>query len=45
MKFSNKKASNVKLAYIGGGSRGWAWGLMMGLGADERSGGGRRYER
>lgn len=24
MKFVNNKAENVKIAYIGGGSRGWA---------------------
>ena len=23
--------SNLKIAYIGGGSRGWAWGLMSDL--------------
>ena len=22
---------NIKIAYIGGGSRGWAWGLMSDL--------------
>lgn len=27
----NVKAENVKIAYIGGGSRGWAWGLMTDL--------------
>ena len=27
----NNKAENVKIAYIGGGSRGWAWGLMSDL--------------
>lgn len=31
MKFVNNKAENVKIAYIGGGSRGWAWGLMSDL--------------
>ena len=31
MKIINKKAENVKIAYIGGGSRGWAWGLMSDL--------------
>ncbi|MDR2044482.1 MAG: alpha-glucosidase/alpha-galactosidase [Clostridium sp.] len=25
------KAQNVKIAYLGGGSRGWAWGLMSDL--------------
>lgn len=31
MKFINNKAEEVKIAYIGGGSRGWAWGLMSDL--------------
>ena len=31
MKFVNNKAEEVKIAYIGGGSRGWAWGLMSDL--------------
>lgn len=31
MNFNEKKAENVKIAYIGGGSRGWAWGLMSDL--------------
>ncbi|MBE7012246.1 MAG: alpha-glucosidase/alpha-galactosidase [Ruminococcaceae bacterium] len=31
MKYSGKKAEGVKIAYIGGGSRGWAWGLMSDL--------------
>lgn len=35
MKIVNKKAENVKIAYIGGGSRGWAWGLMSDLVANE----------
>lgn len=26
-----KKAGNIKIAYIGGGSRGWAWSLMSDL--------------
>ena len=26
-----KKVENLKLAYVGGGSRGWAWGLMSDL--------------
>ncbi len=33
MKYTNNKAENVKIAYIGGGSRGWAWGLMSDLAA------------
>lgn len=28
---SEKKVSEIKIAYIGGGSRGWAWGLMSDL--------------
>lgn len=35
MKIVNKKAENVKIAYVGGGSRGWAWGLMSDLAANE----------
>jgi alpha-galactosidase len=31
MYFENKKAKDVKIAYIGGGSRGWAWLLMNDL--------------
>ena len=28
---SGNKVSDIKIAYIGGGSRGWAWGLMSDL--------------
>lgn len=31
MKYTNKDAEGVKIAYVGGGSRGWAWGLMSDL--------------
>ena len=31
MKIENEKATGVKIAYIGGGSRGWAWKLMSDL--------------
>lgn len=31
MKFSQNKVEEIKIAYIGGGSRGWAWGLMSDL--------------
>ena len=31
MKYEGNKASEIKIAYIGGGSRGWAWGLMSDL--------------
>lgn len=30
----NEKAKNLTVAYIGGGSRGWAWGFMMDLALD-----------
>ncbi len=33
MNFKDGKFENVKIAYIGGGSRGWAWGLMSDLAA------------
>lgn len=39
MRYSGNKAEDVKIAYIGGGSRGWAWGLMSDLaGVDDISG-------
>ena len=31
MKYTDKGAVDIKIAYIGGGSRGWAWGLMSDL--------------
>ncbi len=31
MNYNGNKAENLKIAYIGGGSRGWAWGLMSDL--------------
>ena len=31
MKYVNNKVTDLKIAYIGGGSRGWAWGLMSDL--------------
>ncbi len=31
VKYTDKGAENVKIAYIGGGSQGWAWGLMSDL--------------
>lgn len=31
MKYVNGRVEGLKLAYIGGGSRGWAWGLMSDL--------------
>ena len=35
MKYINNKAEDVKIAYIGGGSRGWAWKLMTDLAKEE----------
>ena len=31
MKHLKNRVEDVKIAYIGGGSRGWAWGLMSDL--------------
>ena len=31
MKITDNKATDIKIAYLGGGSRGWAWGLMADL--------------
>lgn len=31
MNYTDNKVENVKIAYVGGGSRGWAWGLMSDL--------------
>lgn len=31
MKYADNKVTDLKIAYIGGGSRGWAWGLMSDL--------------
>ena len=39
MNYRGHKAENVRIAYIGGGSRGWAWGLMSDLAlCDDMSG-------
>lgn len=39
MKYTKNGAEDLKIAYIGGGSRGWAWGLMSDLAAaDDISG-------
>lgn len=39
MNYTDKGVENLKIAYIGGGSRGWAWGLMSDLAAcDDMSG-------
>ena len=41
----NGRAEDIKIAYIGGGSRGWAWGLMSDLvQADDISGEVRLYD-
>ena len=31
MIYGKGKVTGIKIAYIGGGSRGWAWGLMSDL--------------
>ena len=31
MKYVDNKVKDIKIAYVGGGSRGWAWGLMSDL--------------
>ena len=39
MRYNGNKAEEIKIAYIGGGSRGWAWGFMSDLAAaDDISG-------
>lgn len=35
MKYVGNHVEDVKIAYIGGGSRGWAWGLMSDLAGNE----------
>ena len=35
MKYKNNKVSDIKIAYIGGGSRGWAWTFMTDLSMDD----------
>ena len=35
MQYHNGKVDGLKIAYIGGGSRGWAWGLMSDLASCE----------
>ncbi len=35
MKFYENRAEDVVIAYIGGGSRGWAWGLMSDLASQD----------
>ncbi len=31
MRYNGSKVEGIKIAYVGGGSRGWAWGLMSDL--------------
>ena len=39
MRYRDNKVEDVKIAYIGGGSKGWAWGLMSDLAeCDDMSG-------
>ena len=39
MKYTDKGVEGLKIAYVGGGSRGWAWGLMSDLvGSEDISG-------
>ena len=35
MKYANNKVSDLQIAYIGGGSRGWAWTFMTDLSMDD----------
>nr|WP_288826031.1 alpha-glucosidase/alpha-galactosidase [uncultured Clostridium sp.] len=35
MKYENNKVSDIQIAYIGGGSRGWAWTFMTDLSMDD----------
>ena len=35
MKYENNKISDLQIAYIGGGSRGWAWTFMTDLSMDD----------
>lgn len=35
MKYNGNKVEGIKIAYVGGGSRGWAWGLMSDLASCE----------
>lgn len=39
IKFTNRSADNLKIAYIGGGSRGWAWNFMSDLAMSRELGG------
>ncbi len=39
MKYADNKVRDLKIAYIGGGSRGWAWTFMTDLSMDDSLGG------
>ncbi len=39
MKYSKGKVTDINIAYIGGGSRGWAWTFMTDLALEEQLGG------
>jgi galacturan 1,4-alpha-galacturonidase len=36
MDYNQNKVSNINIAYIGGGSKGWAWGLMSDLASESQ---------
>ena len=36
MNYRDNKAENLNIAYIGGGSRGWAWTFMTDLALEDR---------
>lgn len=36
MRYENDRVADLQIAYIGGGSRGWAWGLMTDLAMEEK---------
>jgi alpha-galactosidase len=39
MKFDNRKVTDIRIAYIGGGSRLWAWNLISDMALEEALGG------
>ncbi len=39
VRFEGNKVTDINIAYIGGGSRGWAWGLMSDLAMEEQMSG------
>jgi alpha-galactosidase len=36
MKYENNKVKDINIAYIGGGSRGWAWTFLTDLALEEQ---------